>query len=178
MGAEDCLVEYKEFKEKMKGFRLVPVVNVVGRTFEVKPYQLRILSCNVPRYWFIVMEDDSGVSGLYRVLVFTEDVGLANFKSDGAPVLRIDRKYELVCLPFWIYLTEEFLREYTAHIIDVTKSEAERMLLWVMWNGCRKEDSVRWRYVRDVMDLMSDWSFSSLLDRMRKGGCSSKQLDS
>jgi len=154
---------YKLFREKVDEFNLIPVEDSLQR-IDVKPYQLRILSCNVPDYWFITIEDECGMTelGLYRVLVLTEDICLADFDKCGVPVLRVAGVNVIACLPFWIYLTEGFLKKYSIYVTDVDKWLAESLFKWAMRVELPDIKTVRGKYLRDVMELMSDWNTSSI----------------
>jgi len=153
---------YKLFKSNIKDFQLIPVEE--EKQVDVKPYQLRLLSCSVPDYWLLVMEAEGGMSdfGLHRVLVLTEDICLASFSND-VPLLEVARVNAIVCLPFWLYLTEEFLKKYSLCFGNVEKGLAEYMLRWAMWVKLPGKRNIRGRYVRDVMKLMSGWTLSSIL---------------
>jgi len=161
---------YQLFKEKMRGFELIPLEEDVQQRVAVKPYQLRILSCNVPDYWFITVEDEYGLRelGLYRVLVLTEDICLADFDKCNVPMLRVAGINVIACLPFWIYLTEEFLKKYSIYVADVDKSLAESLLKWAMKVELPGEETISGRYLRDVMELMSSWNTESILDVIDK----------
>jgi hypothetical protein len=149
---------YKLFKRKLKDFQLIPVEE--EKQVDIKPYQLRLLSCSVPDYWLLVLEAERGVSsfGLYKVLVLTEDICLASFNND-VPLLRVAGVNVIACLPFWIYLIEEFLKKYSLCFGNVEKGLAEYMLRWAMWVKLPSKRSVSGRYVTDVMRLMSGWRF-------------------
>jgi hypothetical protein len=175
MGTEDFLVKYRLFKEKIKEFQLIHV-DEAQQKCEVKPYQLRLLSCNTPGYWFMVMDAGGSMLGLssYKVLVLTEDISLADFDCNGVPLLTIAGICVVACLPFWIHLTEEFLRKYTVYVVDVAESVAEYMLRWAMWVKLPSEDNIRGKYVRDVMELVVSWSLGSILETVNMAECSSE----
>jgi len=156
---------YKLFREKLKEFKLIPVEE--GKRVEVKPYQLRMLSCSVPDYWLLVLEGERGLVevGLYTVLLFTEDVCLADF-ADNVPWLRINGRNVAACLPFWVYLTKEFLEEYSFYVCDVKEEVADCLLSWVRWVELPEGDSIRGRYVMDVMELTSEWNWMSIMEVM------------
>jgi hypothetical protein len=158
---------YKLFREKLKEFKLIPVEE--GRRVEVKPYQLRMLSCSVPDYWLLVLESTEGLMevGLYLVLLFTEDICLADF-SDSVPLLRINGRNVAACLPFWVYLTKEFLEEYSFYVCDVKEEVADYLLSWVEWVKLPEEDSIRGRYVMDVMELASEWNWMCIMEVVDK----------
>jgi hypothetical protein len=161
---------YKLFREKVEKFQLIPVEDNVQQKFDIKPYQLRMLSCNVPDYWLITMEAESGMTGfgLYKVLLLTEDICLADFDRRGVPLLRIAGVHVVACLPFWIYLTEEFLKKYSMYVTDIDRGLAECLLRWAMWVKLPSEKTVRGKYLRDVMELTSSWNFSSILAAVDK----------
>jgi hypothetical protein len=153
---------YRVFKERVKDFQLVLVEE--GKQVEVKPYQLRLLSCNVPNFWLITSGVEYSVSGLslYKVLVLTEDVGLAKF-SDDVPVLLIKR-FMLVCLPFWVYLTDEFLREYSIYFTDLSRELVDCLVEWAEKVELPNMDDVRGEYFMDMLELTSWWNVNSLMD--------------
>jgi len=157
---------YELFKEKMKGFELIPLEEDLQQRVTVEPCQLRILSCSIPDYWFITMEAECGLTelGLYRVLVLTEDICLADFDVGNVPMLRVAGVNVIACLPFWIYLTEEFLRKYSVYVTDVEKGLVESLFRWAMKVKLPDKETVSGRYLRDVMELMSDWNASSITD--------------
>jgi len=169
---------YKLFKEKVKGFQLIPVQSDDQSKVKVKPYQLRMLSCNMPDYWLITIEAESGASGLglHKVLVLTEDICLADFQKGGVPLLRIGRAHVVACLPFWIYLTEGFLEKYSVYITDIDRGLAECLLRWAMWVKLPSERSVRGKYLRDVMELMGSWNFTSILEAVDRAECSNRVI--
>jgi hypothetical protein len=165
---------YKLFRENVEKFQLIPVEVDVQRKVEVKPYQLRLLSCNIPDYWLITMEAESGMTGLclYKVLVLTEDICLAEFDRRGVPLLRIAGAYVVACLPFWIYLTEEFLKKYSMYVTDIDRGLVECLLRWAMWVKLPSEKTVRGKYIRDMMELTSSWNSSSILEAVDRVECS------
>ena len=113
---------YELFREKLQEFQLIPVEDDLQQKIEVKPYQLRILSCNVPDYWLVTMEAESGMTelGLYKVLLLTEDICLADFGND-VPLFVVAGVNAIACLPFWVYLTEEFLKKYSVYVAVLVK---------------------------------------------------------
>jgi hypothetical protein len=158
----DLEAEYRLFKERVRDFQLVPVEN--GHRVEVKPHQLRLVSCSIPCFWVIVLDArcSSSEVSLYRVLVLTEDVRLAQFKDD-VPVLLM-RNVLLACLPFWIYLTDEFLREYSVYFTDLSEELVNSLVRWVERVELPDVCDVRGRYIMDVMELASWWNVSSMMD--------------
>ena len=159
----DLDVVYKLFKEVVKDFRLISVEP--ERRVSVEPYQLRLLSCNVPSYWLLVDGVECEVNGfrLYRVLVLTEDLCLADFRED-VPFLKIGRCQYVVCLPFWTYLTSDFLEEYSLYVCRVRSEVVECLLKWIKEVELPGVDDVRGRYIVDMMELTSWWNMSSLMD--------------
>ena len=154
--------EYKLFKERVKDFQLVSIEE--EKRVDVKPFQLRLLSCNVPRFWLVTSDIEYNVSGLslYRVLVLTEDVNLARF-TDNVPVLLLKR-IVLACLPFWIYLTDDFLREYSVYFTDLSKELVGSLVGWVKGVELLSVDDVRGKYIMDMMELTSWWNLNSMMD--------------
>ncbi len=152
---------YKLFRDVMKDFKLIPVEK--EKRVDVKPYQLRSLSCSVPNYWLLVLEAEQGMSylGLYKVLILTEDICLAHF-DESVPFLRVAEVNTVACLPFWVYLTKEFLEKYSIYYESIEK-DAECVLNWAMSVKLPVEKSVRGKYIRDVMKLMSGWNLNSIL---------------
>jgi hypothetical protein len=153
---------YRLFKENIKDFQLIPVER--ERQVEVKSYQLRLISCNVPHHWLITLGVEYSVSGLelYRVLVLTEDVVLARFRED-VPILLVKRNM-LACLPFWVYLTDEFLREYSIYFTDVSEELVDCLVKWVDKVELPSVDDVKGKYVVDMMELTSWWNMNSIMD--------------
>ncbi|MCI4409739.1 MAG: hypothetical protein JHC26_11660 [Thermofilum sp.] len=154
--------EYIAFKERVKDFQLVPVEE--EKQIEVKPYQLRVLSCSVPRYWLVTLGVEYSTSGLnlYKVLVLTEDVSLAQF-ADDVPVLLI-KKIMLASLPFWVYLTDEFLREYSVYFTDLSEELVDCIFKWVEKVELPSVDNVRGKYIIDMLELTSWWNVNSIMD--------------
>jgi hypothetical protein len=154
---------YKLFKENVKDFQLIPVEK--EKQVDVKPYQLRVISCNVPDYWLVTLDVEYEVNGfkLYRVLVLTEDVCLAKFK-DEVPILLIGKtRVVLACLPFWVYLTDEFLKEYSIYFMDMSEELVDSMIKWVERVELLDMDDVRGRYIVDMMELTSWWNMNSIM---------------
>jgi hypothetical protein len=153
---------YKLFKEKVKDFQLISVEE--EKQVEVKPYQLRILSCSVPDYWVITLGVEYRAPGLslYKVLVLTEDVCLAKF-TDDVPVLLL-RRILLACLPFWVYLTDDFLQEYSIYFTDLSKELVDSLVRWVEKVELPGVEGVHGRYIVDMMELISWWNVSSIMD--------------
>jgi len=154
---------YELFKEEVKIFELFPVEE--ARRVKVEPHQLRLLSCNIPNYWLVVDGVECEVSGfsLYRVLVLTEDLCLADFRED-VPYLRVGRRLYVACLPFWIYLTSDFLEEYSVFMAKVEGEVVRYLFEWVKRVELPDGDSVRGRYIVDMMELTSWWNVSSIMD--------------
>jgi hypothetical protein len=155
---------YRLFKEKVKDFQLIPIEE--ERRIEVKPYQLRVISCNVPDYWLITLGVECKAPGLslYRVLVLTEDVCLARFVND-VPMMLLKRIL-LACLPFWVYLTDEFLREYSIYFTDLSEELVDSLVKWVERVELPGVEDVRGRYIVDMMELTSWWNLNSVMEVM------------
>jgi hypothetical protein len=154
---------YKLFKEEIKNFELFPVEET--QRVKVEPHQLRLLSCNIPSYWLLVdgvVYEVSGF-GLYRVLVLTEDLCLADFRED-VPYLRVGRRLYVACLPFWIYLTSDFLEEYSVFVAKVEEEVVRYLLEWVKRVELPDMTDVRGRYIVDMMELASWWNTCSILE--------------
>jgi hypothetical protein len=158
---------YQLFKEKVKDFQLISVDR--DKRVEVKPYQLRLLSCSVPDYWLLVLESGIGLSGvgLYTVLLFTEDICLADFNDD-VPLLRINKVNVAACLPFWVYLTREFLEEYSFYVCDVEEEVVDYLFSWAKRVALPEGDDIRSRYIMDVMELASLWNVESIMEVVDK----------
>jgi hypothetical protein len=165
--AVDLEKVYELFKEKVKDFQLISVDE--GKRVEVEPYQLRLLSCSVPDYWLLVLESGVGLGevGLCTVLLFTEDICLADF-TENVPLLSIRKVNVAACLPFWVYLTKEFLEEYSFYVCDVEKEVADYLFSWARGVVLPEGDDIRGRYVMDVMELASLWNMESIMEVVDK----------
>jgi hypothetical protein len=155
---------YKLFKENVKDFQLISVEK--EKQVDVKPYQLRVISCNVPNFWLVTVDVECEVNEfkLYRVLVLTEDVCLAKFRDD-VPLMLIGKtRILLACLPFWVYLTDEFLKEYSIYFMDMSKELVDSMVKWAESVELPGVDDVRGRYIVDMMELTSWWNMNSIMD--------------
>jgi hypothetical protein len=154
---------YNLFKEEIKNFELFPVEK--DRRIKVEPHQLRLLSCNIPNYWLLVDGVECEVSGfgLYRVVVLTEDLCLADFRED-VPYLRVGRRLYVACLPFWIYLTNDFIEKYSVFVAKVEEVVVKYLLEWVKRVELPDVNDVRGRYIVDMMELTSWWNMNSILD--------------
>jgi len=161
---EDYLVAYRLFKEDMKRFKLVPVDG--DRWVEVKPYQLRFLSSNIPDFWLLVSGERNDL-GLYKVLVLTLGVCLAKF-SDDVPLLWVGRLGVAACLPFCICLSEDFLRRYSFYVADVDEVVVRHMLEWVDRVRLPDKCSVHVMYIGEVLELMTHWYMGCVVEAVDK----------
>jgi hypothetical protein len=100
---------------------------------------------------------------LYRVLVLTEDLCLADFRED-VPFLRIGKRQYVACLPFWVYLTGDFLEEYSVFVAKVEEKVVQYLLEWVERVELPSVDDVRGKYIVDMMELTSWWNMNSIMD--------------
>jgi hypothetical protein len=154
---------YELFKEEIRNFELIPVEK--SQRVKVEPRQLRLLSCNIPNYWLLVDGVECEVSGfgLYRVLVLTEDLCLADFRED-VPYLRVGKRLYAACLPFWIYLTSDFIEENSVFVAMVEEEVIRYLLEWVKKVELPVVNDVRGRYIVDMMELTSWWNACSILE--------------
>jgi len=162
-GEVDLEAVYRLFKEKVKDFHLISVEE--EKQVQVKPFQLRILSCNFPDFWVITLGIEYSVSGLnlYKVLVLSEDVCLAHF-DESVPFLRVAGVNTMACLPFWVYLTDDFLKEYSIYCTDVREELVDSLVKWVEKVELPSAEDVRGKYVMDMMELTSWWNLDSVMD--------------
>ncbi len=154
---------YRLFKEKVKDFHLISVEE--EKQIQVKPFQLRILSCNVPDLWFVTLDVEYSVSGLnlYKVLVLSEDVCLAHF-DESVPFLKVAGVNTIACLPFWVYLTDDFLREYSIYFTDLSEEIVNSLVKWVENVELPSVEDIMGKYIMDMMELTSWWNLDSVMD--------------
>jgi len=70
----------------------------------------------------------------------------------------------LACLPFWVYLTDDFLQEYSIYFTDLSKELVDSLVKWVERVELPSEEDVRGRYIVDMMELTSWWNLNSVME--------------
>jgi hypothetical protein len=99
---------------------------------------------------------------LYKALVLTEEIELGGLSSE-TPIVRLPHlRTVLVVLPFWVYLDEDFLFNYTNKLGMFKKDDICHLESYVervkVPDGC----DIRGKYIRFLMRLLAFLNTNSI----------------
>ncbi len=124
---------------------------------------LRVLMCFPPVYVAIVDELPFYQEKLFKCVVLTEELELGWLGKE-TPIIKVDkRKSLLVALPFWIYILEDFLYEYSEKLGEIAEETIERLIDYAE-KAKIPEKRVEGEYIRTVMKRLSEINSASLLE--------------
>jgi hypothetical protein len=116
-----------------------------------------------PPIYFGIIEESSVVDKkkLFKCVVFTEEVTLGWVNRQTPVIPLYEQKALLVCLPFWVYLDEQFLFDYTVTRCGLGKDLIE----WIESYAKRTPipNDIRGEYIRFVMKLLAPYNTNYLL---------------
>jgi hypothetical protein len=116
-----------------------------------------------PPIYFAITEEVLAVDHkkLFKCVVLTEEVQLGWINRQTPLVPLYDQKALLVCLPFWVYLDEQFLFDYTV----IRCGLGESFIEWIesYAKSAPIPDDVRGKYIRHVMKLLAPFNTNYLL---------------
>jgi len=127
-----------------------------------KLYQLRRFSSSYPLYFLLLEETYFYQDKIFTCMVFSEDVELS-FINETTPLLRIPKKKTVIAgLPFWIYLTEEFLEKYSENLTRLPEEKIEKLQKYIENHPIDKIGGTTKEYISDLMRLLAPFNTQSL----------------
>lgn len=150
----------KRIKTLTQNFKVFEVKEKISP----KTFQVRRLSSSYPFYFVLLSKPEISESSIYICVPFTEDIELA-FINQNTPLLKINKqKVLLVGLPFWIYLTEEFLRNHSQVIINnLDEKSINKIKQYLDEISFDKIKGVNKEYLELMMKLLSPLNTENIL---------------
>jgi len=148
----------KDVRSLMKDFK---VFETEKKSFP-ELCQLRRLCCTYPLYFVLLDKTQFYQEFIYICMPFSEDVELS-FINENTPLLQIPKKKTIIAgLPFWIYLTEEFLEKYSEAIAKLPDEKIEKLQKFVENTPLDKIGGTTKEYIKDLMHLLAPYNTASL----------------
>jgi hypothetical protein len=117
-----------------------------------------------PPIYFAVTEQALTVGDrkLFKCIVLTEEIilGWIDIRTPIVPLY--DQKVLLVCLPFWIYLDEQFLYDYTVERCKLGDNVVASIQDYA--NSTSIPNDVRGDYMKHIMGLLAPYNTSFIFD--------------
>jgi len=153
--------EFNTFKKLTRNFRTYKV----SRKQKTRPelYELRKLIATIPFYFLLAKEEAFTREKAYIAIPFTEEISLAYVKPD-TPTIRFPKERTIViAMPFWIYLTEDFLSEYTVSLGKVSEEFAKKVMEFAETTSIEKETFGATReFYEKVMKIFAPYNTHSI----------------
>ncbi len=122
---------------------------------------IRRLNLFPPVYVVIVDELSLYNEKLFKAIPFVEEIPLG-WLGVKTPVLNLKKYRILLCaLPFWVYLTEDFIQRFSEKLGALKNSELSKLLEYA--ENQRIPETVQGKYIRLVMQRLSKFNAFSLL---------------
>jgi hypothetical protein len=145
-----------------KGLELYPVADTLKSVPKVN--EVRELSSNISFYFAIVEEFLNGQNKFFKVIVLSEEI-LLGYISKKTPILKLPQyRTLLIVLPIWIYLSEEFLTEYTYRRKILKNEESEKFIRYA--EEASIPEDLRGEFVKTVMKLLAPYNTSTILESL------------
>jgi len=147
----------KDVRLLMKDFKVLEA----ERKTSPEVCQLRRLSSTYPLYFVLLEKTQFYQEFIFVCMPFTEDVELAFSKN--TPLLRLNRQRTLLAgLPFWVYLSEEFLEKYSELIGTLPEAKVEKLKEFTESTSLEKITGTTKEYLEDIMRLLAPFNTQSL----------------
>ncbi|MCI4407672.1 MAG: hypothetical protein JHC26_01180 [Thermofilum sp.] len=116
-----------------------------------------------PPIYFVITEESLVVDKkkLFKCVVFTEEIVLGWINRQTPVIPLYEQKSLLVCLPFWVYLDEQFLFDYTVTRCGLGKDLIEWIESYA--KSAHIPNDIRGEYIRYVMKLLAPYNTNYLL---------------
>jgi hypothetical protein len=125
--------------------------------------EIRELFSNIPFYFALVEElsfDDQ--NRIFKAVILTEEI-LLGYLNRNTPLIKLPRyKTLLVVLPVWIYLSENFLVDFTCKRGKLKNSEIDKIVKYV--ESTSIPANLKGEFINTVMDLFSPYNTESILN--------------
>ncbi len=122
--------ELERFKKLLKEYREEVLYEAERKSFP-KRGEIRKLCVIPPLYFLISKEVAKGPSQkIYEAIVLSEEVALGSLGANTPIFVFKNVPLMLVSLPFWIYLTDEFLLDYSEVIAEVDETSIEKATIY------------------------------------------------
>jgi hypothetical protein len=151
---------YKSLREK--DLRIFPV----SKKVPPKVNELRELSTVPPLYFALIEELPIEQVKLFKAIVLTEEIALG-WLGPQTPVIKLSHlKTIIVALPFWVYLDEKFLLNYTKKLGVFNNEDIHRLEDYA--ERAKIPQDIRGKYIRSVMELLAPYNTGSILTNLEK----------
>jgi len=123
--------------------------------------------CTIPPIYFAIAEElPFDQVKLYKALVLTEEIGLGWLNPE-TPIIKLPHlKTLLVVLPFWVYLDENFLLNYTKKLGVLNEDDIHRLEDYA--KRVQIPCDIRGEYIRFLMQLLAPYNTESILTYLEK----------
>ena len=166
MGEMDKIKKaFELFKEISKKFELY-LVEVSLRSYpEIN--EIRELSSNVPIYFSLVEETTiDGQNKIFKAIIFTEEI-ILGYLNKKTPIIKLPKyRTVLITLPAWVYLSEQFLSEYTYRRGKLGAGEREKFIEYA--NVAKIPNDDRGRFINLIMRLLSPYNTNTILESLSR----------
>jgi hypothetical protein len=125
--------------------------------------EVREISANVPLYVALVEETSFDCQNkLFKAVVLTEEI-LLGYLNAKTPMIKLPKyKTLLVALPIWVYLTEEFLIEYSYKRGELKEDENKKFIKYA--ETTKIPNGIKGQFINIIMKLLSPYNTQSILD--------------
>jgi hypothetical protein len=125
--------------------------------------EIRELFSNIPFYFALIEElsfDDQ--NKIFKSVILTEEI-LLGYLNKNTPLIKLPRfKTLLVVLPVWVYLSEEFLIQYTHRRGELKDKEINKIVKYVESTSVPK--NLKGEFINTVMELFAPYNSQTILD--------------
>jgi hypothetical protein len=164
MKKPDRIKKQWELYQSLRGKELI--IYPVSQKIPPKVNELREL-CTFPSIYFALAEEISfHQERLFKAIVLTEEITLG-WLTPKTPILRLNNfKTLLVVLPFWVYLDENFLLNYTFKRGILNEKDIHCLVDYA--ERAKIPQDIRGEYIRFLMKLLAPYNTESILTYLEK----------
>lgn len=151
--------EFNTFKKLTKNFKIYKV----NKKTRPELYELRKLIATIPFHLLLAREETFNREKAYTVIPFTEEISLAYIKPDTPTIRLLKKRTIIIAMPFWIYLTEDFLTEHTVSSGKVSEEFAKKVVEFAESTSIEKETSGTTKeFYEKVMKILAPYNTRSI----------------
>jgi hypothetical protein len=149
---------FELFDAIAKNFELYPISE---KSFP-KLNEIRELSANYPIFFALVEETILGEQKLFKTIILTEEI-LLGYLSKEIPIIKIPRyRTILISLPVWVYLSENFLTNYTYRRGILRNGAIEKLVRYAETTPIPQ--GIKGKFINSIMELLAPYNTFSILE--------------
>jgi hypothetical protein len=128
-----------------------------------KKNETRELFSNIPFYFALVEElSFDNQNKIFKSVILTEEI-LLGYLNAKTPIIKLPRfKTLLVSLPVWVYLSENFLVNYTCRRGEMKEKEIDKIVKYV--ESTPIPSNIKGEFIHTVMNLFAPYNTQTIFD--------------